>query len=125
MIDKEDKSNSSGVVDLREPSSPVEIFAKKVFDKLLAESVPPIPYYYKIYFLNLLDEEDESFRNQVYEMISLEETNELEEDIEIEKKLKLSFKYSKELLQHTAILYKNTQTIKNLTLCDNCKTQNV
>ncbi|MEO1927114.1 MAG: diguanylate cyclase [Nautiliaceae bacterium] len=108
-------STSSNVVaGLNEVSTPLEEFAKKVFDKLIEEGVPPIPYYYKIYFFNLLDEEPESFRKQVYEYISLEETNELEKDLEIEKKLKRSFKYSKELLQHTAILYKNSQAIKEI-----------
>jgi len=95
-------------------SSPLERYAKKVFDKLLKESVPPIPYYYKMYFLNMLDEESPNFRNQVYEYITLEETNELEKDLEIEKKLNSSFKYSKELLQHTAVLYKTSQYIKEL-----------
>ena len=116
MINQKENKYSSinAVANLTEPTSPLEIFAKKVFEKLLVENVPPIPYYYKMYFLNMLDEEDENFRNQVYEMISLEETNELEKDLEIEKKLKLSFKYSKELLQHTAILYKNSQSIKDI-----------
>ena len=116
MISKKDDKFSTiySVANLNEPTSPLEKFAKKVFDKLLEENVPPIPYYYKMYFLNMLDEEDENFRNQVYEMISLEETNELEKDLEIEKKLKLSFKYSKELLQHTALLYKNSQSIKDI-----------
>jgi len=116
ISEKNDKFSSVNdvVSGLNEPSSPLEEFAKKVFDKLIEENVPPIPYYYKMYFLNMLDEEPESFRNQVYEYITLEETNEIEKDLEIEKKLKQSFKYSKELLQHTAILYKNSQTIKEI-----------
>jgi len=117
MISKKNNkfsSTDSVVSNLNEPSSPLEIFAKKVFDKLLEENVPPIPYYYKLYFLNMLDEEPENFRKQVYEYITLEETNELEKDIEIEKKLKQSFKYSKELLQHTAVLYKNSQAVKEI-----------
>jgi len=113
---KNDKfSTTNGeVAGLTEPSSPLEEFAKKVFDKLIEENVPPIPYYYKMYFLNMLDDEPENFRNQVYEFITLEETNELEKDLEVEKKLKQSFKYSKELLQHTAVLYKNSQAIKEI-----------
>ncbi len=107
-------STVNGVANLSEPSSPLEEFAKKVFDKLLEENVPPIPYYYKLYFFNMLDEEPVNFRKQVYELISLEETNEFEKDIEIEKKLKQSFKYSKELLQRTALLYKNSQSIKEI-----------
>jgi diguanylate cyclase (GGDEF)-like protein len=113
---KEDNFSSTNnvVADLNQPSSPLEEFAKKVFDKLLEENVPPIPYYYKMYFLNMLDDEPENFRKQIYEFMSLEETNELEKEVEIEKKLKQSFKYSKELLQHTAVLYKSSQSMKDV-----------
>jgi len=116
MIKKNEKYSSvdTSVRGLKEPSSPLEEFAKKVFDRLVEENVPPIPYYYKLYFLNMLDEEDESFKNQVYEYITLEESNDLEKDLEVEKKLKQSFKYSKELLQHTAVLYKNSNAIKEV-----------
>ncbi len=95
-------------------SSPLEEFAKKIFNKMLSENVPPIPYYYNIYFLNELDNESEEFKKHVYEMMSIEESSEVEKEIEIEKKLKYSFKYSKELLQKIAILYKNIQTLKSL-----------
>ncbi len=108
-FDSGDDANNSG-----QPSSPLEEFARKVFNKLIEENVPPLPYYYKMYFLNMLDDEPQNFRQQVYEMISLEETNELEKDIEIEKRLKESFKHSKELLQHTAVLYKNSQTVSDI-----------
>jgi len=62
----------------------------------------------------MLDEEPVEFRKEVYELISLEETNEIEKEIELEKQLKRTFKYNKETLQHTAILYKNSQLIKEL-----------
>lgn len=109
---KEEKQ--SLVTDINEPTSQLEKFAKKVFDKIIEENVPPIPYYYKVYFFNMLDEEPVEFRKQVYELISLEETNEIEKEIELEKQLKRTFKYNKETLQHTAILYKNSQLIKEL-----------
>ena len=99
---------------LNEPSSQLEKFAKRVFDKLIEENVPPIPYYYKVYFFNMLDEQPVEFRKQVYELISIEETNETEKEIELEKQLKRTFKYTKEILQHTAILYKNSQLVKDL-----------
>lgn len=102
------------IANINEPTSQLEKFAKKVFDKIIEENVPPIPYYYKVYFFNMLDEEPVEFRKQVYELISLEETNEIEKEIELEKQLKRTFKYTKEILQHTAILYKNSQLIKEL-----------
>ena len=102
------------ISNLNEPSSQLEKFAKRVFDKLIEENVPPIPYYYKVYFFNMLDEQPLEFRKQVYELISIEETNETEKEIELEKQLKRTFKYTKEILQRTATLYKNSQLIKDL-----------
>ena len=113
MINSEIEKCSS-IADISEPSSQLEKFAKKVFDKLIEENVPPIPYYYKVYFFNMLDEQPVEFRKQVYELISIEETNETEKEIELEKQLKRTFKYTKEILQHTAILYKNSQLVKDL-----------
>ena len=92
----------------------LERFAKKVFSRLIVENVPPIPYYYKVNFFNMLDEEPEEFRKQVYELIALEETNETEKDIELERHLKKTFKYTKEILQATATLYKSSQLAEEL-----------
>ncbi|GAX86794.1 conserved hypothetical protein [Lebetimonas natsushimae] len=92
----------------------LEIFAKKVFDKLISDGVPPIPYNYKVYFLNELDNEDPEFKKHVYEMIALEESNDLEKDIEFEIKLKNSFKFSKDLLSHVSIVYKLSKKLKEL-----------
>ncbi len=107
-------STSFTAPDLSDATTPLEKFAKKVLDKIIEEGTPPIPYYYKIYFLNMLDEEPLEFRKQVYELMSIEESNELEKDFELEKKLKVSFKYSKELLQHTALMYKISASVKDL-----------
>ncbi len=104
----------SSIKELNEPSTPLEKFAKKVFNKLIEEGVPPLPSYYKVYFFNMLEEEPVDFRKQIYEMISLEESNDLEREFEKEKKLKLSFKYTKDLLQHSALIYKTTNTLKDL-----------
>ena len=99
---------------LQEPSSPLEKFAKKVFDKLTHEGVPPLPSYYKAYFFNLLEEEPLDFKKQMYEIISIEESHEIDKDFELEKKLKTSFKYTKELLQHTAVVYKNAAQLREI-----------
>jgi diguanylate cyclase (GGDEF)-like protein len=94
--------------------SALENFAKKVLDKLISDGVPPIPYNYKVYFLNEIENENPEFRKQVYELISLEESNDLEKDLEFERKLKSSFKYSKELLNHVAIIYKLNKKLKEI-----------
>jgi len=94
--------------------SSLEHFARRVFDKLISDGVPPIPYYYKVYFFNGLDEENEKFKKQVYELISVEESSDLEKDLEFEKKLKNSFKYSKDLLNHVAVTYKVSKKLQEL-----------
>jgi len=96
------------------PTPQLERFAKRVFGRLIGENVPPIPYYYKVNFFNMLDEEPEEFRKQVYELIALEETNETEKDIELERHLKKTFKYTKEILQSAATLYKSSQLVEEL-----------
>jgi len=110
MISKKD-INVTGV-DLKEASTEIEVFAKKVFDKLLEENVYPIPYYYSIYFFNMLEDEPPEFKKSVMELIELEGSNELEEDLKFEQKLKQSFKYSKELVQQSAMIYKLTNMLK-------------
>jgi len=102
------------VNDLNEASSPLEKFAKRVFDKLIEEGIPPLPSNYALYFFNMLENESPEFKKQVYEILSLEETRDIENDLEIEKKLKSSFKTTKELLQHTALIYKLTNQLKKL-----------
>jgi len=111
MIDKKD-INVEGVA-LNEASTEIEVFSKKVFDKLIEESVYPIPYYYSIYFFNMLEDESSEFKKSVMEIIELEGSNELEEDLKFEQKLKQSFRFSKELVQHSAMVYKLSNMLKN------------
>ena len=110
----EEKYSNYTVKDLTEPSSPLEKFAKKVLDKLIEEGIPPIPSNYALYFFNMLEDEDKEFKKQVYELISLEDSDDLDKNLELEKKLKLSFKYSKEILQRTALMYKLTAQLKKI-----------
>jgi len=110
MIQKKDISVEG--VDLSEASTEIEKFAKKVFDKLIEENVYPIPYYYNIYFFNMLEEESLEFKKSVMGLIELEGTNDFEEDLKFEQKLKKSFKYSKEIVQTTALIYKLSNLLK-------------
>jgi len=97
---------------LNEASTEIELFAKKVFEKLIEENIYPIPYYYSIHFFNMLEDEPAEFKKSVMELIELEGTDELEEDLKFEQKLKQSFKYSKELVQNSAAIYKLSSILK-------------
>jgi len=110
----EEKYSNYSVKDLNEAMSPLEKFAKRVLDKLIEEGIPPIPSNYSLYFFNMLEDEDREFKKHVYELISLEESEDMDKNLELEKKLKLSFKYLKELLQKTALLYKLTAQLKKI-----------
>jgi len=106
---------SSVTSGLNEPSTEIEKFAMKVLQKLIEENVPPIPYYFNVYFSNLLDEQPLEFKKQVLEMTALEESNEAESSLEFEKKLKYSFSLSKELLKHSAMTFKISSKLKEIT----------
>jgi hypothetical protein len=95
MITKKDVNLSAG---LSEATTKLEIFAKKVLEKLIEENIYPIPYYYSIYFFNMLEEEDSEFKKSVMEIIALESNNELEDDLKFERELKKSFNYSKKII---------------------------
>ena len=77
------KNNIKATADLQEASTELELFAKKVLNKLIKENIYPIPYYYSIYFFNMLEEENTEFKKSVMEIIELENSNELEEDLNL------------------------------------------
>jgi len=109
MITKNDVKLSA---ELSEATTELELFAKKVLDKMIEENIYPIPYYYSIYFFNMLEDENESFKKSVMEIIELESTNELEEDLKFEQLLKKSFTYSKKIVKDTSMVYKLTSLLK-------------
>ena len=109
MITKKDVELSA---DLKEATTQIEQFAQKVLDKMIEENVYPIPYYYSIYFFNMLEEEDAEFRKSVMEIIDLESSNAFEEDLKYEQQLKKSFKYTKKIMQDSAMIYKLSSLLK-------------
>ncbi len=110
----DEKYSSLQAADLDEATTPIEKYAQKVLSKIIEDGVPPLPNYYRDYFYNMLENEPLEFRKHIYELLSLEDGNEFEKDFEYEKKIKLSFKYTKELLQRVAIVYKSSSSIKSL-----------
>jgi len=110
MITKKDVDLSA---DLKEATTQIEKFAQKVLDKMIEENIYPIPYYYSIYFFNMLEEEDPEFRKSVMEIIDLESSNAFEEDLKYEQQLKKSFKYTKKIMQDSAMIYKLSSLLKD------------
>jgi diguanylate cyclase (GGDEF)-like protein len=103
----------NATANLNEASTKLELFAKKVLDKMIEENIYPIPYYYNIYFFNMLEEEDEEFKKSVMEVIALESNNELDEGLKFEQQLKKAFQYSKKIIKDTAMIYKLGSLLKD------------
>ncbi len=88
-------------------SSDIEIYAKEVLNALIADSLPPTPNNFSLYFDRLLEDKSENVRKQIHDMLELEESNDTETTIELEKSLKQGFSSIKNILNTTANLYKN------------------
>ena len=88
-------------------SSDIEVYSKEVLEALIADNLPPTPNNFSLYFDRLLENKSEALRKQIHEMLELEENNDTEKTIELEKNLKQGFSSIKNILRTTANLYKN------------------
>jgi diguanylate cyclase (GGDEF)-like protein len=109
IIDPEAPSgdNSLHILDKENPSSDIEIYAKEVLSAIIADNLPPTPNNYSLYFDRLLENKSESLRKQIQAILELEESNDAENTIELEHRLKQGFSSVKSILGVTATLYKN------------------
>ena len=105
----EDKKQSPAAepLDMDNPSSDIEIYAKEVLSSLIADNLPPTPNNYSLYFDRLLEDKSENLRKQIVSMLELEEDNDAERTIQLEQSLKQGFSSVKNILGTTANLYKN------------------
>jgi diguanylate cyclase (GGDEF)-like protein len=94
-------------LEIDSPSSDVELYAQEVINKLLMDNLPPTPSNYNLYFDRLLEDKNSSFKKQVMSILELEDSNDDENTIELEKSLKQGFSHVKTILSSVATLYKN------------------
>ena len=114
-LDADDSQNGSSqtdtpmikILDMDNPSSDVELYAKEVLSALVADNLPPTPNNFSLYFDRLLEDKSENLRKQIVSMLELEESNEGEKTIQLEQSLKQGFTSIKNILSVTATLYKN------------------
>lgn len=90
-----------------DPSNDMELYSKEVLDSLLKDNLPPTPNNFSLYFDRLLENKSEALRKQIKFMLQLEESNNDEGTIELEKTLKNGFVSVKSILSVSAGLYKN------------------
>ena len=109
-IDATDDSQKVPVINTLDDtnvSSDIEIYAKEVLDALIADSLPPTPNNFSLYFDRLLEDKSENMRKQIHDLLVLEESNDEETTLELEKSLKQGFSSIKNILNTTVNLYKN------------------
>ncbi|DAB30903.1 MAG TPA: GGDEF domain-containing protein [Sulfurimonas sp. UBA12504] len=94
-------------LDMDEPSSDLEIYAKEVLTALIADNLPPTPNNFSLYFDRLLEDKSENLRKQIVSMLELEDSNNDESSMVLEQSLKQGFLSVKNILSVTANLYKN------------------
>lgn len=104
---KHSEKNNMGDLNIDKAVSDVEIYASEVLDSLIRDNLPPTPNNFALYFDRLLEDKSESLRKQISSMLELEENNDTENTILLEKSLKQGFLTVKNILSVTASLYKN------------------
>ncbi|HEX5711208.1 MAG TPA: GGDEF domain-containing protein [Sulfuricurvum sp.] len=102
------------VSSLGDPTSDLELFSKEVLNALIADNLPPTPNNFSLYFDRILDDKSESLRRQIGSILELEESNDDEKNIELEKTLKNGFSSIKSILQLSTTLYKNMTLMEKI-----------
>lgn len=102
------------VSSLSDPTSDLELFSKEVLNALIADNLPPTPNNFSLYFDRILEDKSESLRRQIGSVLELEESNDDEKNIEIEKTLKQGFSSIKSILQLSTTLYKNMMLMEKI-----------
>lgn len=97
----------SDALNMDEPSSDVEIYAKEVLDTLIEDDLPPTPNNFSLYFDRLLEDKSENLRKQILSMLELEDNNDDENAIMLEQSFREGFGSVKGILSVSANLFKN------------------
>jgi len=102
-------------LDINEPVSEVEIYAKEVLDELIKDNLPPTPNNFSLYFDRLLEKKSEHLNQQIKALLELESNdNNYDQTIILEQNLKQGFVSIKNLLGVTASLYKNMSLMSKI-----------
>ncbi|WP_345992876.1 GGDEF domain-containing protein [Sulfurimonas sp. HSL-1716] len=106
-LEDDESLNDTISSSFNDPSNDVELYSKEVLDSLLKDNLPPTPNNFSLYFDRLLEDKSDTLRKQIKAILQLEETNNDEATIELERTLKHGFVSVKSILSVSAGLYKN------------------
>jgi diguanylate cyclase (GGDEF)-like protein len=100
-------TDSVNIIDIHEPSSDIESYANEVLNAVIADSLPPTPNNFAVYYDKLLEDKSESLRKQIHSILELEDNNDDENTVVLEQSLKQGFGSMRSILDVTATLFKN------------------
>ncbi len=109
-----DSNNSIQISALNDPTSDLELFSKEVLTALIADNLPPTPNNFSLYFDRILEDKSESLKRQIGSILELEENNDDEKNIALEKTLKQGFSSVRGILQLSTTLYKNMTLMEKI-----------
>jgi len=91
---------------LDEATSDLEKFSKEVLRALIADNVPPTPSNYAIYFEKVLESKPNEIKEDIQNILEVEEQNDDEEALEMEKAFKEGFSQIRQTMQKVGNVYK-------------------
>jgi diguanylate cyclase len=89
------------------PEGSLEKLSSQVVSELIRDGVPPIPTNFQLYFDRLLEEQSQEVQEEMHSLMELEDSNNDEQAMALEQKVKSAFRSIKQLLQISSTLYKN------------------
>jgi len=94
-------------LEIDSPSNDIDLYSQEVLNQLLMDNLPATPNNFSLYFDRMLEEKDDKLKKQVVALLELEDSNDDENTMELEKSLKRGFVHVKTMLSSVATLYKN------------------
>jgi hypothetical protein len=94
----------------------LDSYAQEVVQKMSEDNIPPLPSNYRAYFEKLLDEKDAETRQQIIELMNIEDTSNEDKILTLEHSVKENFTYIKQILNIISTIYKNSTVMQELLL---------
>ncbi len=99
---------------LDEATSDLEKFSKDVLKALIADNIPPTPANYNIYFEKVLESKPSEMKEEIQNILEIEEQNDEEESAEFEKTFKEGFSHIRKTMQRVGHIYKSMKHLDTI-----------
>lgn len=92
----------------------LDSYAKEVVAQMAQDSIPPLPSNYRSYFEKLLDEKNGDIKQQILQLMDIEDTSNTDKILTLEQSVKENFLYIKQILNIISTIYKNSTIMQEL-----------